>query len=89
MEGYAGRALNGYSYVLTSADESVFAVVSVGRVQDRQIVDTGLVARLAGGHIVVERDINDKPLVDALTGAGIPRDRVVLAYEGESVTEAA
>jgi hypothetical protein len=56
---------------------------------DRYIVDTGLVARVADGRIVIERDINNKPLVAALVEAGIPRDRIVLAYEGESINEAA
>ena len=39
------------------------------------------------GHIVIERDVNDKPLVDALLQAGIPRKQIVLAYAGEPVNE--
>jgi hypothetical protein len=89
MEGYAGRALNGYSYLMSSSDHRVFAVVSVGHVRDRHIVDTGLVARVAGDRVIVERDVNDKPLVDALLQAGIPRERIVLAYAGEVSDEAA
>lgn len=89
MEGYAGRALNGYSYLTSSDDRQVFAIVSVGQVRDRHIVDTGLVARLAGDRVVIERDVNDKPLVDALIEAGIPRGQIVLAYAGESTEEAA
>jgi hypothetical protein len=88
LQGYAGKALNGYSTLTSSADERVFAVVSVGQVQEKRIVDTGLVVRLHGDHIVVERDINDKPLVDALTQAGIPRDHIILAYVGERLEEA-
>lgn len=89
MEGYAGRALNGHSYLMASADGSIFAIVSIGRVRDRRIVDSGLVARLAGDRIVIEHDVNDKPLVDALTQAGVPRGQIVLAYAGESAEDAA
>ncbi len=46
-----------------------------------------LVARVAGDRIIVERDVNDKPLVDALGQAGVPRRSIVLAYAGESVTD--
>ena len=89
VEGYAGRALNGYSYLLSSPDGQVLAIVSVGRVRDRHIADTGLVARLAGDRIIIERDVNDKLLVDALVDAGVARGQIVLAYAGESAVEAA
>ncbi len=46
-----------------------------------------LVARVAGDRIIIERDVNDKPLVDALVQAGVPRHSIVLAYAGESVTD--
>lgn len=89
LEGYAGRALNGHSYLMSNADRQVFAIVSVGHVRDRHIVDTGLVARLVGDRIIIERDTNDKPLVDALVQAGVPRAQIVLVYAGESAEEAA
>jgi hypothetical protein len=46
-----------------------------------------LLVRLVHDHIVIERDINSKPLVDALMQAGIPRERIVLAYAGEPIPE--
>jgi hypothetical protein len=47
------------------------------------------VARLVGDRIIIERDVNDKPLVDALVEAGVPHGQIVLAYAGESTDEAA
>lgn len=87
MLGYAGEALNGYSYLTSSADQDVFTVVSVGNVRGERVVNTGLLVRLVHEHIVIERDINNKPLVDALVQAGIPRGQIILAYAGESVPE--
>lgn len=89
MAGYAGPALNGWSYLTSSDDQQFFTITSVGQVRDHHIVDTGLVARVAGDRIVIERDINDKPLVDALLQAGVPREQIVLAYAGESAADAA
>jgi len=87
MTGYTGKALNGYSYLTSSEDQQLFTVVSVGYVPDKRIVETGLIARVLGAHIVIERDVNDKPLVDALMQNGIGRDQIVLAYAGEAVPE--
>lgn len=55
----------------------------------QHIVDTGLVVLIKGDKVIIERDVNDRPLVDVLIAAGIPRDRIVLAYAGESAGEAA
>jgi hypothetical protein len=87
LNGYAGRALNGYSYLTSSADQQLFAVVSVGEVAGQHIVDTGLIVRVLNDRLIVERDLNDKPLVDALLEAGVPRKQIVLAYAGEQVEE--
>jgi XisI protein len=87
MLGYAGEALNGYSYLTSSADQDVFTVVSVGKVRDERIVNTALLVRLVHDLIIIERDINSKPLVDALVQAGISREQIILAYAGEFVPE--
>jgi hypothetical protein len=89
MESYAGEDLNGYSYLTRNADGRVFTIVSIGVVRGRHFADTSLVARVVDGRIVVDRDVNDKPLVDALVDAGIPRQHIVLAYAGESIGDAA
>jgi len=87
LEGYTGKALNGYSYLTSSSDESLFTVISVGFARKKRIVNVGLIVQVVGDHIIIERDINDKPLVDALVQAGIPREQIVLAYAGEPVEE--
>ncbi len=88
MRGYAGEALNGYSYLTKSADGSLYTIVSVGQIPERHFVETGLIARIMGDQIIIEQDLNDKPLVDALLEAGIPRQKIVLAYAGESLPAA-
>ena len=87
MSEYTGEALNGYSYLTSSEDQQLFTVVSVGHVPGKRIVETGLIARVIGGQVVIERDVNDKPLVDALVQNGLHREQIVLAYAGEVVPE--
>ncbi len=89
LNAYTGEALNGYSYLTENQDGTVFTVVSVGYLPDKRIVDAGLIVRLIGDRIVIERDVNDKPLVDALLQAQVPRAQIVLAYAGEPVEESA
>ena len=89
MAGYAGQDLNGHSYLTRSADGQVFTVVSIGTIRGRQFADTNLVAHVTNDRIVIDHDVNDKPLVDALVAAGIPRQQIVLSYAGESVGDAA
>jgi hypothetical protein len=89
MSGYTGAALNGESVLTTSADGHVMIVVSVGEVAGKTVVDTGLIARVVGTHIVIDHDANNKPLVDALVQAGVPRSQIVLAYAGETRVGAA
>ena len=87
LKGYAGKAWNGYSYLTSSEDYQVFTVVSIAQVRDKHIVDADLIVRLLDTRIIIERDVNDKILADALMQAGIPREQIVLAYAGETVEE--
>lgn len=89
LSGYAGKMLNGYAYLTTNEDESVFTVVAVGLIGEKRIVETSLIVRAVGDKIVIEHDDNDKPLVEALLQVGVPREQIVLAYHGEPVPEAA
>ena len=89
LETYTGEGLNGFSFLTENKDSTAFTVVSVGYLPDKRIVDAGLIVRIVSERIVIERDINDKPLVDALIQFGISRDQIVLAYAGEPVDEAA
>jgi hypothetical protein len=34
-------------------------------------------------RIIIDEDTTDRPLVDALISAGVPREKIVLLYAGE------
>lgn len=85
LEPYSGEALNGYLYLMVNEDATVFTITSIAKIKDETIIETGIVARVEGGMIIIERDISNKPLVDALIQAGVSRENIVLAYAGEKV----
>ncbi|GIK67262.1 MAG: hypothetical protein BroJett018_50560 [Chloroflexota bacterium] len=45
-------------------------------------------ARIKGDYIIIEDDRTDKPLVKRLVAAGIPRERIILAYANEPLPNA-
>ena len=89
ISAYAVEMLNGQSYLTTSADNRVFAVISVDDNHNEYSGNAGLIARIDGDKVIIEHDMYNKPLVDALVQAGVPRDQIVLAYTGEAVSETA
>jgi hypothetical protein len=89
IEGYTGKGLNGYAYLVSDPERAVFTVISVGYIKGQRLVDANLIVRLVDDKIIIERDMNNKVLVNALVQAGIPRSQIILAYAGEPVPEAA
>ena len=88
LEGYAIPGANFISSLTVSDDGNTFSVVDVARdYEGKRFVATSIHVRLVVDKVVIEHDDNDKPVVDALVQAGIPREQIILAYAGEPVPE--
>jgi XisI protein len=87
LEKYTGKAFNGYSFLAVSRDQAHFVITSVGYVRGQRIVNTAMIVEIVSNKIVIDRDIYDKQLVDALLQASVPREQIILAYAGEPVPE--
>jgi hypothetical protein len=83
MQPYAIQGFNGFSILTSNPDKQAHSIISVAYIQGKRHVSTSLVARVDHTKIIIEHDINDKPLVDALLQAGIPREQIILAYASE------
>jgi hypothetical protein len=88
VSGYAGKGLNGISYLTQSDDGSVLTVTDFARIRGEHVSGVSLVVRIIDGLVIVERDQNDKIVKDALIQAGIPRENIILANVGEPIPEA-
>ncbi len=86
LQGYTGEGLNDFAYLTANEAEQIYTIIDIARVRDRRLVDTVLVARLAGDQVVIELDRHDKLLVDALQARGVPESQIVLAYRGDTLT---
>jgi hypothetical protein len=83
---YAKPSLTGEpSYLTQSADGSLLTVVDVSVLGDKHSANISLAVRVLPDLVIIEHDINNKPLVDALVQAGIPREKIILAYAGEPI----
>jgi hypothetical protein len=80
MQKYAGEGLNAYSYFTSNEGASLYTVVDIANVRGKRIIGTVLVARIQGERIIIELDHNNKSLVNALIGRGVPEPQLVLAY---------
>jgi hypothetical protein len=90
MRGYAKPSLSGEpSYLTESADGTLFTIVDVSRDGTMHRADVSLAVQFSRDAIIIEHDMNNKPLVAALLQAGIPRSAIILAYAGEPVPESA
>ena len=89
LQPYAGKGLNGESYLTHNFDWSVFALITLQQSASKNQVGVSIIVRIVGEHIIIERDQNDKLVVDALVQAGVPREEISLAYAGEQVPELA
>jgi len=83
IQSYTGEVLNGHAYLVHDPTLNIYTVISVGNVRQRRVTDANLIVRLVEDKIIIERDMNDKTLADALVQAGIPRQSIILAYAGE------
>ncbi len=89
VEGYARPVLRGASYIVTNTEQQLFAVIDVPDHYPRKFaVDVAVMARIVGDKVVIEEDKHDRPLVDELVRAGIPREQIICTYIGEKLPEA-
>jgi hypothetical protein len=87
MQAYAKKGFNGYGILMANDAEDYWAVVYFSDFRGQHIVDAGIAVRLQDELIIIEHDANDKILLDALLQAGIPREKIILAYAGEPAPE--
>jgi hypothetical protein len=87
---YQGQSFQSDLYSLHDDEQKLYAVVSVPHLPRPWPSRIVVMAQVIDDHVVIIEDSTDKPLVEALmVNAGIPREKIVLAYEGEHLPQAA
>lgn len=82
-----GWWVNGSAYAISDRERQIHNVVFVPTDYPRPF-HPGVVVMvrvLADDTIIIEQDTSDRPLLDDLLRAGVPRKKIVLAYAGETL----
>jgi hypothetical protein len=88
VEDYArGNWHNARAFRVNDPENQIYAVVVVPDYPRKRIAGMVVMARVVGDVVVIEHDITDKPLFEALMQAGVPRENIVLTYAGEAPPE--
>ena|SRR5260221_13498567 len=79
---YVRPSPNATAYYVENPADHTFAVLSVPT-KDPQKASVVIMARVVDNLVLVVSDKTNKPLYKALLQAGIPRNEILLVYEGE------
>jgi sulfur carrier protein ThiS len=82
-----GRGLNLRLFFVGDELNHIYNVLDVEYPVRHDVAGIVVFARIVGDQVIIEEDTTDKPLVDALMQQGIPREQIVLAYQGEPVPD--
>lgn len=82
VETYAGIALHASLYPVFDEVRHVYAVMCVDNRPVTSPARAVVMARIVDDRLIIETDTTDKPLIEALQQAGIPRTQIVAAYQG-------
>jgi hypothetical protein len=82
---YAMPLFNSQTFLSLDDTRQVYVVLSVIDSTSPDGVVPVVMARIIGDVVVIEADNANKPLLDALLQAGVPREAIILAYEGEPI----
>jgi hypothetical protein len=76
-------------YYVEDDQRQIYTVIAVPTSDHPLITKASvtLLARVIGDKVVIDQDLTDRPLFEALEEAGIPRDQIILAYAGEKLPD--
>ena len=83
VAGYVVPSPNATMYFMEDNERHGYAAVSVPR-EHKNKARVVVMARVEANKVIIETDITDKPLHQALQQAGIKQQQIVLAYMGET-----
>ncbi len=86
VEKYAGTSFHAKAYPISDEGRQTYVVTGIENEIGANHSWIIVQARVIDDFVVVDEDtVMDKKLVYALLQAGIPREQIVLAYEGEAI----
>jgi hypothetical protein len=88
VEDYArGDTWKAVTYPVSDTARQTYAVVVVPDLPRPFKARVVVMARIVDDYVVIDEDTTDRPLVHELVRAGIPRERIICLYIGETLPE--
>lgn len=88
VEDYArGGWFQAEGYAVSDDVRQIYTVIVVPDLPRPFPARVVVMARIVGDYVVIDEDTTDRPLFDELERAGIPRERIVLLYAGQTLPE--
>jgi len=84
VDQYAGPSLGAVTIPVFDERQQLYTVIIVPDRPRPFPARVVVMAQVVNDKVVIIEDTTDKPLVDALMQAGVPREKIVLAYAGET-----
>ncbi len=86
VERYVGHSDESNLHFLSDDKQQSYAVVDVPHMPRTYSPEIVVMAHVVGDFIIIDEDTTDKSLFEALMiNAHIPREKIILAYHGESL----
>jgi hypothetical protein len=83
---YAAGGLNLRTYPLSNEEQHIYSVNVIDWPERHRPAAVVVLARVEDDQVIIEEDLTDRPLVEALVNAGVPREKIILKYaEGSAV----
>jgi hypothetical protein len=82
-----GTGINLLLFPLLDDTQKIYAVNAVDYPKREEPAGVIVLARIVGDKVIIEEDMADKKLVDALLQQGIARSQIILAYDDEPIPQ--
>jgi hypothetical protein len=88
VEAYGrGKTYGAVTYPVVDPTRQIYTVIVVPDYPRKFNSGVAVMARVVGDTVVIDEDITDRPLWEELVRAGVPREKIVLTYAGETLPE--
>lgn len=86
VEAYAAAGWQTQDFIISDPVRQTFSVIAIPDAQRKDLKHPIVVvmAHIEGDQVIIDEDITDRPLSLALQAAGVPREKIVLAYLGKT-----
>jgi hypothetical protein len=88
VKDYArARGWKAATHFVADHERQTYLVITVPDVPRPFPARAVVMARIVDGMVIIDEDTTDRPLVEELMRAGIPREQIICLYAGESLPD--